>query len=182
MKLNLGCGRRLLPGFLNVDIGGGDVQADARTLPFKTEVMDEVLASHVLEHVADLGRVMSEIHRVLKVGGTLRIYVPYGLQSLYNPFHLRPFYFDSMDHFCCHHFASLDCSALYHLKEARVSNYVIPFSYSLAKYGHPLLNPLVEFLKRLSIRLNLYVRAYERMRWRVPLRRRAEITFLLEAI
>ncbi|MEE9181259.1 MAG: hypothetical protein V3U33_01640 [candidate division NC10 bacterium] len=67
---------------------------------------------------------------------------------------------------------------MFRLKEARIGSYVIPFSYHPAKYARP----LVDVLKRLFIRLNLYVRAYERMRWRVPLTRRAEITYLLERV
>ncbi len=177
-KLNLGCGRLILDGYVNADIHGGEVRVNAQNLPFKAGVFDQVLASHVLEHVSDLTRVMSEIHDVLKVGRTLRIYVPYGLRTLYNPFHVRPFKLDTINAFCTGHLASLDYKALFRLKEARISSYVIPFSYHLAKYGRP----LVDVLKRLFIRLNLYVRAYERMRWRVPLTRRAEITYLLERV
>ncbi len=182
-RLNLGCGRLILDGYVNVDVQGGEIRADAEYLPFKAEVFDEVLASHILEHVQDLTRVMSEIHSVLKVGGNLRVYVPYGLRSLYNPFHVRAFGFDTMSHFCTGHVASLDHKALFRLNEARVSSYFIPFSYHLVRYGlakHA--RPLFEVLKRLFIRLNLYVRTYERMRWRVPLSRRAEMTFLLEKV
>lgn len=182
-KLNLGCGRLILDGYVNADIHGGEVRADAEHLPFKAEVFDEVLASHLLEHVSDLTRVMSEIHGVLKVGGTIRIYVPYGLQSLYNPFHVRAFGFDTMSHFCTGNVASLDHKALFRLREARISSYLIPFRYHLVRYGVArYARPFLDVLKRLFIRLNLYVRAHQRMRWRVPLARRAEMTFLLEKV
>ncbi|MEE9181260.1 MAG: class I SAM-dependent methyltransferase [candidate division NC10 bacterium] len=81
-----------------------DVLADIRRIRFPglppiKQSFDQVLASHVLEHVSDLTRVMSEIHDVLKVGGTLRIYLPYGLRTLYNPFHVRPFKLDTINAF-----------------------------------------------------------------------------------
>ena len=55
-KLNLGCGRTALPGFIGLDMtlsAAVDVQASATELPFKDEVFDLVVASHILEHIPD---------------------------------------------------------------------------------------------------------------------------------
>jgi SAM-dependent methyltransferase len=55
-KLNLGCGDKLLPGYINVDTSPSrkgfvpDILADLRDLPFEPNSADEVLAVHVIEH------------------------------------------------------------------------------------------------------------------------------------
>ncbi|MBX2838204.1 MAG: class I SAM-dependent methyltransferase [Gammaproteobacteria bacterium] len=43
--------------------------ADIRDLPFADQSQDVVIATHVLEHLADPDRALLEIHRVLKPGG-----------------------------------------------------------------------------------------------------------------
>lgn len=90
MKLNIGgsageleggVGSSLLTGFINVDmrpIRGVDVVADVRALPFDDESIEEIRASHVIEHFHgdELLDVVLEWNRVLTVGGLLRIYCP----------------------------------------------------------------------------------------------------------
>jgi SAM-dependent methyltransferase len=59
------------------DKGFGDVlAADVRTLPFMTGSFDLVLATDVVEHVAQHERALDEIARVLKPGGTALLTVP----------------------------------------------------------------------------------------------------------
>ncbi len=53
-----------------------DVKADIQELPFKNETFDVVICNHVLEHVADLSKALSEIKRVLKLGGYAILQVP----------------------------------------------------------------------------------------------------------
>lgn len=55
-----------------------DVAATFDDLPFDTESASEVVMLHALEHVAEYDRpaVLSEIHRVLEVGGRLIVGVP----------------------------------------------------------------------------------------------------------
>jgi 2-polyprenyl-3-methyl-5-hydroxy-6-metoxy-1,4-benzoquinol methylase len=43
--------------------------SNAASLPFKNEAFDVVICAHVYEHVPDSGKLMEEIHRVLKQGG-----------------------------------------------------------------------------------------------------------------
>jgi len=45
--------------------------ADAQALPFDTATFDAVIADHMLYHVPDLPKAVSEIHRVLEPGGAL---------------------------------------------------------------------------------------------------------------
>lgn len=54
--------------------GQGD---DIRSLPHESNKYDLVVCVHVLEHVREIQACMSEIHRVLKPGGTACIQVPF---------------------------------------------------------------------------------------------------------
>jgi len=47
------------------------VNLDAQFLPFTSESYDLVIANHMLYHVPDIDKALSEIHRVLIPGGTL---------------------------------------------------------------------------------------------------------------
>lgn len=85
LRLNLGCGDKLLPGYVNIDVAPArrgarpDVICDLRRLEgFADACADEVLAVHVVEHfwrweVEDLLR---EWVRVLKPGGKMVIECP----------------------------------------------------------------------------------------------------------
>ena len=44
---------------------------DAVSVPYERDRFDAVIANHILYHVPDLGRALSEIHRVLKTEGRL---------------------------------------------------------------------------------------------------------------
>jgi predicted SAM-dependent methyltransferase len=82
LKLNLGCNSIYLGDYVNVEVNPefkADVYHDLREpLPFPSECAEEVLLSHVLEHLyySDGAKLISEIHRVLKTGGLLRVNVP----------------------------------------------------------------------------------------------------------
>jgi len=84
IRLNLGCGNKILDGYLNCDYEDNysdnkpDVPCDIRELPFDNDFADEILAVHVLEHfyVWEVEDVLNEWIRVLKPGGKLVIEVP----------------------------------------------------------------------------------------------------------
>lgn len=85
MKLNLGCGPKLLDGFVNVDLAGNwsgvapDVVADiTQRLPFDDESADEVHAYHVIEHIErfEAEAVLADWARVLKPGGLMILECP----------------------------------------------------------------------------------------------------------
>lgn len=82
-NLNLGCGRKLLKGFINVDLGydfkdKNFVKADVRELPFPDNYADYILARQVLEHITFLNvpNALHEWIRVLKPGGRMVITCP----------------------------------------------------------------------------------------------------------
>jgi predicted SAM-dependent methyltransferase len=81
IKLNLGCGTIILPGYVNIDLynENADRQIDiTKPLPFWDETIAEVRASHVLEHFGHMetSRLIKEWTRVLKRGGRFEILVP----------------------------------------------------------------------------------------------------------
>lgn len=80
MRLNLGCGEKRLDGYVNVDAcGEPDVRCDLASFPWPWPdgSVDEVLAEHFLEHVADYERTVLEVSRVLRPGGLFRFKVPH---------------------------------------------------------------------------------------------------------
>ncbi|MGI9354627.1 MAG: methyltransferase domain-containing protein, partial [Rhizobiaceae bacterium] len=80
-RLDLGCGPVCTPGFTGVDrfaLDGVSVVADLDgPLPFETETVDYVLASHSLEHVADLPATIAEIFRICRDRAIITIIGPY---------------------------------------------------------------------------------------------------------
>lgn len=75
IKLNVGSGGVDIPGYTNIDIEDG---IEMSRLPYPNDSVDEVYASHVLEHVPhrQCGPTLKEWFRVLKPGGTLKVAVP----------------------------------------------------------------------------------------------------------
>jgi len=81
MKLHLGCGTKILSGFLNIDARPFDnaIMDNVQTLDSYTEnSVDLIYACHVLEHIRRLkiANVLKRWHEILKPGGKLRIAVP----------------------------------------------------------------------------------------------------------
>jgi len=54
-----------------------DVKADICDLPFDDESFDFIICNHVLEHIPDDTKALSELFRVLRTGGTAILQVPY---------------------------------------------------------------------------------------------------------
>ena len=63
---------------------GGVLRGDATKLPFEDNTFDCVVTSEVLEHIQDDVSVISELHRVLKPGGSLGVTVPSWLPEKIN--------------------------------------------------------------------------------------------------
>jgi ubiquinone/menaquinone biosynthesis C-methylase UbiE len=100
MLLDVGCGDgRRLTGQIEYCVGIDIVETELRRakeklsrfgfalgdvqyLPFKDEVFDTALCSHVIEHVHQPKQLLQEVHRVMKRGGFLELEVPNGFALL----------------------------------------------------------------------------------------------------
>ena len=63
MKLNLGCGKDIKDGYVNLDIVdyGGNQIHDINTFPypFPENNFDEIYASHILEHIVNFNKTIN---------------------------------------------------------------------------------------------------------------------------
>ncbi len=80
MKLHLGCGRNIMPGWENLD-GSPEKGAKkwwAPKLPYPEQGVDFIYSEHFLEHLPKNTAVetLKECFRVLRPGGVLRISTP----------------------------------------------------------------------------------------------------------
>lgn len=89
LKFNMGSGRDQLEGYLGVDkyTKESDIKVDLLEAEFSENCADEILASHVLEHLPQhrVPEVLSKWNRTLKPGGKLVIEVP-NLEALCQDF------------------------------------------------------------------------------------------------
>jgi len=92
IAINLGSGNSdISKEVSNVDIfpyGSVNITCDIANLPLKTNSIDVIINSAVLEHVPNPEKVVAEIHRVLKKGGIVYSFFPF-MQG----FHASPYDF-----------------------------------------------------------------------------------------
>jgi len=79
--LNLGCGKRVLAGFVNIDKfsdAGGLLKADMYRLPFKNGTVDAIFSAHSLEHlpIRRAHLALRDCRRALKPGGAFLLSMP----------------------------------------------------------------------------------------------------------
>jgi SAM-dependent methyltransferase len=108
-KLNLGCGKTVLPDWINLDkvpLAGVDVIVDLDKcqevkLPFDNDEIDEFFASHVIEHLHHPLAFMEEIHRIAKPSAKAVFRVPYGSSddAFEDPTHVKPYFLNSFSYF-----------------------------------------------------------------------------------
>src|SRR3989339_787058 len=106
MKLNLGCGRDIRKGYVNLDsapLKGVDAvhDMDKFPYPFKDNQFTEVIANHVLEHVQNLMKVMQELSRICKPNAIIKVRVPFyhSHGAFQDPTHKIFFTMDTFDYF-----------------------------------------------------------------------------------
>lgn len=101
MKLNMGCGARKLPGFVNVDAAEACapdqvVDLEAFPWPWPSDSAEEVHFIHSLEHMGGdpkvFLKIMSELYRIARDGCGVTIRVPHPRHDnfLGDPTHVRP--------------------------------------------------------------------------------------------
>lgn len=107
MRLNLGCGRDIRQGWVNIDCAPGpgvDHVTDfdnAPVLPFPDDSVEHSEASHLIEHLRRPLPFMQELWRVTKPGGTLALLCPHGSSddADTDPTHVRRMYEGSWPYF-----------------------------------------------------------------------------------
>lgn len=80
--LDVGCGNNKYPGAIGIDINPrteADVIHDLGVVPypFDDDEFDEIFTHHVAEHVPDVMAFISELHRITKPGGRIRLVTPH---------------------------------------------------------------------------------------------------------
>ena len=94
----------------DIEMKGVDHRVDLQQLPFDDGIYDFIFASHVLEHIPDDGKAISEIRRVLKPDGFAILPVPivaertieYPEPNPYEAFHVRAPGYDYFDRYGSH--------------------------------------------------------------------------------
>ena len=93
LKINAGCGAKILPGWVNIDIQPSpkakrqpDILSDLRSIPLEDACADQLMAIHVFEHFApwEVGYLLAEWRRLLKPGGILILEMPDVVKSARN--------------------------------------------------------------------------------------------------
>lgn len=80
VRIHLGCGNKIWPGFINVDLcDEADIKANVKDLScFESNFADEIHAIHLFEHLhrMEVIDILKEWRRVLKPNGTLILEMP----------------------------------------------------------------------------------------------------------
>ena len=110
LKLNLGSGLRKLEGYVNIDKSLNASPDDVINLeegfiPYGG--VDEILATHILEHIQNIIPLMNECFRVLKEGGRMIIEVPQNEGTWADPTHVRAFSKLSFRYYCGYPFSEI---------------------------------------------------------------------------
>src|SRR5688572_31594130 len=79
--LDVGCGQNKFPGAIGIDANPrshADVIHDLGVIPypFADDEFDEIICRHVIEHVPDVLGFITELHRITRPGGRLKIVTP----------------------------------------------------------------------------------------------------------
>lgn len=105
MKLNIGCGKDIKKGWINLDsikIDGVDVvhNIEMIPLPFEDGKFDVILCQDVLEHI-DIIHVLEDIYRIMKKDAVLKIRVPHfsSVSNFTDPTHKTMFSINKFDFF-----------------------------------------------------------------------------------
>jgi len=116
VRLNLGCGRDVRDGWVNIDcapLPGVDhvVDFDGKpVLPFDDDSVTHSEGSHVIEHLRDPLPLMAELWRVTRPGGTAVFRCPYGStdDADEDPTHVRRMFAGSWGYFGQPHYWRAD--------------------------------------------------------------------------
>jgi SAM-dependent methyltransferase len=108
-RLNIGCGRNIQTGYLNLDamaLPGVDLVCNLETLreqpiDLPDASVEYFLLSHVIEHIRDSLGLMEELWRLATPGAIAQVRVPHGASddAWEDPTHVRSFFPGSFGYF-----------------------------------------------------------------------------------
>lgn len=108
-RLNVGCGRNIMEGWVNLDsfaLPGVDIVCDLEKLrvtpiDLPDETVDYFLLSHVIEHIQDSLGLMQELWRLATPGAVAILRVPHGGSddAWEDPTHVRAYFAGSFGYF-----------------------------------------------------------------------------------
>ncbi len=106
MRLNVGCGRDVKEGWINLDsiaLPNVDIVCDLERelIPLGDDCVDEFLMGHVIEHIAKPLPMMQELWRVAKPNALMTVRCPYGSSddAFEDPTHVRQYFLSSFGYF-----------------------------------------------------------------------------------
>ena len=118
LRLNVGCGRDIQQGWVNIDLAalpGVDIVFDLEAcghtqLPIEDNSVAEIRLSHVIEHIDNALPLMEELYRVAADGCVCTIRVPHGSSddAWTDPTHVRPYFPGSFGYFSQPHYWRAD--------------------------------------------------------------------------
>ena len=103
--VDIGCGAKKLNGAFGLDRRkepGVDVICDfEHAVPLRTNSVDVVNMSHIMEHIRDIIAFMEEVYRVCRPGAEVRVIVPYYTSrgAFRDPTHVRFITEDTFQYF-----------------------------------------------------------------------------------
>ena len=137
ITIDLGCGKRKSSNAIGVDIvplEGIDVVADIKKgIPFKSSICDEIILSHVFEHLNEDERIelLKEIQRVLKPESVVKIWCPhkYAFRTYEDPTHkaLDKLTLKMFDYFDKNNFFNYYFDFSFNITKKRIQNVVVSF-------------------------------------------------------
>jgi predicted SAM-dependent methyltransferase len=181
-RLNVGCGVDIRDGWVNIDVVnyGNNTQVDLNKYPwpFPDNYFDEVLASHILEHLPNFSQVVTEIWRISKPGALVDVRVPFFLSTKYysEPDHRVPFGIRAFDNY--EDFSGRTLKFYEQWKLKQTTNYGSPAKFLIDKKEFNFSNFAI--LHWLNIFINIEPVIYERFfaTWLTP----EEVKFRLRVV
>jgi predicted SAM-dependent methyltransferase len=158
-KLQIGCGKNILEGWLNTDLNDTDtiVYLDAgKSFPIETGTFDCIYSEHLFEHlkVEQQINMLNEGYRILKKGGIMRIAMP-NLEFLYNIYSNpnTPVHEDYVNHYV----SSYPClRSVFELVADKEEHYIYVINNFFKAWGHQMIHDFSS-LQKLALQFNYEV-------------------------
>jgi predicted SAM-dependent methyltransferase len=158
-KLQIGCGKNILEGWLNTDLNYSENIAylDAGTVfPIESNALDCIYSEHLFEHltVSQQINMLNEGMRVLKKGGVMRIAMP-NLEFLYNIYSNpnTPVHQDYVNHYISSH----SClRSVFELVDSKEEHYIYVINNFFKAWGHQMIHDFSS-IQKLALQCNYEV-------------------------